>query len=62
MGITRRDFLTFSGALGAGLALSRLGIDLGPLAAYAEEIKKIDKVKTAKQTRPSAATARLAAG
>jgi formate dehydrogenase major subunit len=27
-----------------------LGIDLGPLNAYAEEIKKIDKLKTAKQS------------
>jgi len=27
-----------------------LGIDLGPLTAYAEEIKKIDKLKTAKQS------------
>jgi formate dehydrogenase major subunit len=50
MGITRRDFLTFSGTLGAGLALGRLGFDLGPLAAYAEEVKKMDQVQAAKQT------------
>ena len=50
MGVTRREFLTISGVAGAGLALSSLGIDLGPLNAYAEEIKKIDKLKTAKQS------------
>jgi formate dehydrogenase major subunit len=33
-----------------GLALSSLGIDLSPVLAYAEEMKKIDKVKSAKQT------------
>lgn len=50
MGMTRREFLTVSGAVGAGLALSSLGIDLGPLSAYAQEIKKIDKLKVAKQS------------
>jgi len=50
MGVTRREFLTISGAVGAGLALTSLGIDLGPLSAYAEEMKKIDKLKTAKQS------------
>jgi formate dehydrogenase major subunit len=50
MGVTRREFLAFSGALGAGLTLTSLGINLGPLSAYAEEIKKIDKLKTAKQS------------
>ncbi|HAA03912.1 MAG TPA: formate dehydrogenase, partial [Syntrophobacteraceae bacterium] len=50
MGVTRREFLAFSGALGAGLTLTSLGINLGPLNAYAEEIKKIDKLKTAKQS------------
>jgi len=50
MGVTRREFLTISGVAGAGLALSSLGIDLGPLSAYAEEMKKIDKLKTAKQS------------
>ena len=34
MGVTRREFLTISGVAGAGLALSSLGIDLGPLTAY----------------------------
>ena len=50
MGVTRREFLAVSGALGAGLALSSLGIDTGPLNAYAEEISKIDRIKSAKQT------------
>jgi formate dehydrogenase major subunit len=50
MGVTRREFLTVSGAVGAGIALSSLGIDLGPTLAYAEEIKKIDKLKAAKQS------------
>ncbi len=50
MGVSRREFLAVSGALGAGLALSSLGIDTGPLNAYAEEISKIDKLKTARQS------------
>jgi formate dehydrogenase major subunit len=50
MGVTRREFLAISGTVGAGLALSALGVDLGPLSAYAEEIRKIDKLKTAKQS------------
>ncbi len=50
MTISRREFLLISGAVGAGLALSTLGIDTGPVKAYAEELKKVDKVKSAKQT------------
>ncbi len=50
MALTRRQFLAGSGALVGGLALSSLGIDLSPVIAYAEEMKKIDKVKSAKQT------------
>ena len=50
MAITRREFLAGSGAFVGGLALSTLGIDLSPVIAYAEEMKKIDKVKSAKQT------------
>jgi len=48
--MTRREFLALSGTLSAGVALSSLGIDMRPLLAYAEELKKIDKVKSAKQT------------
>ena len=50
MKVTRRDFLVKSSALVGGLALSSLGIDLSPVIAYAEEMKKIDKVKSARQT------------
>jgi formate dehydrogenase major subunit len=50
MALTRRKFLAGSGILVGGLALSSLGIDLSPVLAYAEEMKKIDKVKSAKQT------------
>jgi formate dehydrogenase major subunit len=50
MALTRRKFLAGSGALVGGLALSSLGIDLSPVIAYAEEMKKIDKVKSARQT------------
>ncbi len=47
MEVTRRGFLVISGAVGAGLALSALGLDLGPTKAYAEDVK-IDKLKSAK--------------
>ena len=50
MKVTRREFLVGSGTFIGGLALSSLGIDLGPVAAYAEEMKKIDKVKSARQS------------
>lgn len=50
MGVTRREFLFASGAIGAGLALTSLGVDMRPVVAYAEELGKIDKVKSAKQT------------
>lgn len=50
MAVTRREFLVISGAVGAGLALSSLGVDLTPVKAYADELKKIDKMKTAKQS------------
>jgi formate dehydrogenase major subunit len=50
MKVTRRDFLVGSGTFIGGLTLSSLGIDLGPLIAYADEMKKIDKVKSAKQS------------
>ena len=49
MGVTRREFLFISGAMGAGVALSSLGVDMRPVVAYAEELKKIDRIKTAKQ-------------
>lgn len=49
MSLTRREFLAISGAVGAGLALSSLGIDLGPAKAYADDIK-VNKLKSARQT------------
>jgi formate dehydrogenase major subunit len=49
MTVTRREFLAISGVVGAGLALSSLGVDMGLVKAYAAELK-IDKMKTAKQT------------
>lgn len=50
MSISRRDFLVMSGVVGAGLALSSLGIDTGPIKAYADELKKVDKLKSSKQS------------
>lgn len=49
MDLSRREFLIISGALGAGVGLSSLGLDLGPVKAYAGELK-IDKMKAAKIT------------
>lgn len=49
MKVTRREFLVMTGAVGAGVALSSLGLDLGPVKAYADELK-IDKMKSAKNT------------
>ena len=50
MGVTRREFLSITGTVGAGLALSSLGLDMAPVLAYAEGLSKIDKVKSSKQT------------
>ncbi len=50
MGVTRREFLFISGTMGAGLALSTLGVDMRPMLSYAEELSKIDRIKSAKQT------------
>jgi formate dehydrogenase major subunit len=49
MSVTRREFLAISGALGAGLAFSSLGLNMGPAKAFAAELK-MDKMKTAKQS------------
>ena len=49
MDLTRREFILLSGAAGAGVALSSLGLDLGPARSYANELK-IDKMKSAKTT------------
>jgi formate dehydrogenase major subunit len=49
MSVTRREFLVISCTVGAGVVLSRLGLDLGPAKAYADELK-IDKMRGAKST------------
>lgn len=49
MSVTRREFLVISGVVGAGVALSSLGLDLGPAKAHADELK-MSKMKTAKNT------------
>ncbi len=49
MEITRRGFLGLSGAVGSGIALSTLGIDLRPMRAYADELNKMHRIKLAKQ-------------
>ncbi len=51
MKVTRREFLMFSGQVCAGIALSScLGIDTKAVEEYVEEMKKIDRLKTARQT------------
>jgi formate dehydrogenase major subunit len=50
MKITRRGFLTLSGAVGGGIALSSLGLNLNPTKAYADELGKMDRIKVAKQS------------
>jgi formate dehydrogenase major subunit len=49
MQITRRGFLTLTGAVGGGVALSSLGLNLNPTRAYASELGKMDRIKIAKQ-------------
>lgn len=49
MEITRREFLVISGVVGTGVALSSLGINMGPVRAYADEVK-VNRLKTAKQS------------
>ena len=46
----RRTFLKMSCCLGAGLALAGLGLDFGPVQAFAADMKKMDALKTAKQS------------
>jgi formate dehydrogenase major subunit len=46
MDITRRGFLALTGS---GVALSTLGVNLGPARAYAGEISKAGRLKAAKQ-------------
>ncbi len=46
----RRAFLKMSCCLGAGLALTGLGLDLTAVTAFAADMKKIDALKVAVQT------------
>lgn len=46
----RREFLKLSCGLGAGIMLSCLGVNMIPVEALAQELKKIDKVKKALQS------------
>ena len=50
MKLSRRRFLTMSGAIGSGVALSSLGLDLTALKAHAAGISKMDQVRMARQT------------
>jgi len=49
MHITRRGFLTLTGAIGGGVALSGFGLNLNATRAYADELGKMDRIKVAKQ-------------
>lgn len=48
--LRRREFLKLSCCFGAGIALGPLGFDLSPAKAYAAELAKTDRLKSAKQT------------
>ncbi len=49
MQITRRGFLTLTGVVGGGVALSSLGININTTKAHAEELSKMNRIKVAKQ-------------
>jgi formate dehydrogenase major subunit len=49
MEMTRRGFLIVTGAVGSGVALSTLGLNIDPVRAYAEELSKTKRLKAAKQ-------------
>lgn len=46
MEVTRRGFLKLSGVVGAS---SALGLNFKPVNAYADELNKMHRIKTAKQ-------------
>ena len=50
MKITRRRFLSMSGAIGSGVALSSLGLDLTALKAHAAGLGKMDRLRSARQS------------
>lgn len=47
---SRRKFLAAAGLCTGGLALSSLGVPLGAVRAWATELSKADRIKTAKTT------------
>jgi formate dehydrogenase major subunit len=49
MEMTRRGFLIVTGAVGSGVALSTLGLNIDPVRAYAAELDKAARLKAAKQ-------------
>lgn len=49
MEMTRRGFLIVTGAVGSGVALSTLGLNIDPVRAYAKELSKTKRLKAAKQ-------------
>jgi len=46
----RREFIKASCCLGSAMALGAFGLDLTSITAHAQELSKIDKVKSAKQS------------
>jgi len=50
MEISRRGFLKMSGAIGSGVALSSLGLDLTAVKAHAAGLTKMDRIRTARQS------------
>jgi len=50
MKITRRSFLSMSGSIGSGVALTALGLDLTALKAHAAEMSKTDRIRRGKQS------------
>ena len=50
MEMTRRGFLIATGAVGSGVALSTLGLNIDPVRAYADELDKSRRPRAAKQT------------
>jgi len=50
MKMTRRSFLSVSGSLGSGVALTSLGLDLTALKAHAAEMSKTDRIRRGKQS------------
>jgi formate dehydrogenase major subunit len=50
MKITRRSFLSMSGSIGSGVALTALGLDLTALKAHAAEMSKADRIRRGKQS------------